>query len=83
MRLIDADILKEKLKSNDKEWIKLHHQWIDAQPTVNVLDKLREEINGFKVELNRNFPNMTAFDKGMDFAYDTVLTLINEYKKGE
>ena len=46
-----------------------------------LLDKIRSEINGFKTELNKNYLNMSSFDKGMDFAYETVLMLIDDYKE--
>ena len=89
MRLIDADALKENIEN----WYALVNEWgqagitlshddiigkIDNQPTVDVLEQIRAEIEHLDY-LNIE-DGSDGYDKYVD-QYD-VLQIIDKYKKG-
>ena len=85
MRLIDAD----ELKANIDNWYALVNEWgqtritlshediigkIDNQPTVDVLDKIRNEIEILKHQPSM-FDNMFEYKEGIN----DVVKIIDKY----
>lgn len=85
MRVIDADALKENIEN----WYALVNEWgqtgitlshddiigkIDNQPTVDVFDEIRNEIE--QVEINGHIRDVECFRAGIN----TVLNVIEKYR---
>lgn len=83
MRLIDADRLKEVFRRNTGHD---YSELIDIQPTVDVLDKIREEID----EIPLSKPMVSADGlycygtKSISLGYfrEKVLEIIDKYRGG-
>ena len=93
MRLIDADELSKRYDAEccgecdccvyfDKNlFAPLSCGLIEEAPTIDVLGKLRAEVGILSREAKAY--DKIDFNKGIDFAYDTILILIDKYIKGE
>ena len=96
MRLIDADKLKEDVNEwlsydyktrVDLTAVKIPNKWlnalikcIDNQPTVDVLDKIRAEIEQYQADCN--LANSDEIDcKFCDsITFDTIYRIIDKYR---
>ena len=84
MRLIDADALEyheiDEIGGEYKPYLGCSKEYIDRQPTIVALDKIRAEIE----ELDRYYDN-DYFSGNRDamFKCNDVLQIIDKYTKGE
>ena len=84
MRLIDADSLDETItRLNEQDWgitrneYKLIDRVIFEMPTVDVLDKIRAEIDGLYEGMTNYYDNRPWMLK------DKVLEIIDKYTKAK
>ena len=94
MRPIDADKLKEDVNEwlsydyktrVDLTAVKIPNKWlnalikcIDNQPTVDVLDKIRAEIDG--IEINGQIDEHTLFIRSGNEVKKIALDIIDKYR---
>lgn len=75
MRLIDADRLKEVFRRNTGHD---YSELIDIQPTVDVLNKIRAEIEHEREEAYKMFGYQLGFDKIA--TYNKCIGIIDTYR---
>ena len=86
MRLIDADELKKHIRRCDDSATRatfdyVHEDDIDDMPTVDVLDKIRAEID--EIEINGQIDKYTLFIRSGNGVKNIVLDIIDKYRGKE
>ena len=86
MRLIDADLFMQRIESyntldeKDKALYNFALHEIVCMPTVDVLDKIRAEI---EEERDKVYQNRQGCDTYYADGLDTALEIIDKYTKGD
>lgn len=79
MRIIDADYVIEKLNEiNGTAELDKAFEVVENAPTVDVLDKIRAEIDG--IEITGQIDEHTSFIRTGDSVKKIVLEILDKYR---